>query len=166
LDLFSGSGPTRKQTHDISFSSLSPPFAKEGDAIYGPFWSGFVPETSVTGSPYTAKMTLDYVDAPQQETFVAFGPTSVPAKASVHVEWQPGIQGLYPYFDPAPTYSIRNSTLGVAGIYTLAGANVSFSFTSQVSETDKTPFTFTTNPEGQRVLFAQVGHESTGVFAR
>jgi hypothetical protein len=125
-----------------------------------------VPETSLTGNPYTAKMTLDFVDAPQQETFVVFGPTSVPARASVRVEWLPGFQGLFPFIEPVPTYTARNPTAGFAGEYTLSGASISFSFTSQVSATDKTPFTFTSDPQGQRVLFAQVGHERTGIFVR
>jgi hypothetical protein len=111
-------------------------------------------------------MTLEFTDAPQQETFQAFAPTVVPAKASVRVEWLPGFQGLYPYWDPAATYVFRNPAGGYTGVYTLAGANVSFSFTSQISATDKTAFTFTTNPEGQRVLFAQVGYEQHGIYAR
>jgi hypothetical protein len=166
VDLHRGAAPNRQQIHDIAFNSVSPPFAKEDDAIFGPFWTGFVPETSLTGTPYTGKMTLEFADAPQQETFVVFGPTSVPARASVRVEWLPGFQGLYPYFEPVQTYTVRDPTLGFAGEYTLSGANIRFSFTSQVSATDKTPFSFTSDPQGQRVLFAQVGHERTGSFAR
>jgi hypothetical protein len=123
-----------------------------------------VPETSVTGNPYTTKMTLDFADAPQQETFVVFGPTRVAAKATVHLEWFPGYQSIYPYFDPAPTYTIRNAAGGYTGIYTLAGAHMDFSFTSETGASDKSPFTFTSDPDGQRVLFAQVGHEDNGVF--
>jgi len=118
------------------------------------------------GSPYTDLMTLDVTDVPQQETFVVFGPTSVPGKATIHVDWMPGPQGLFPYSDAAPTYLVRNSAAGFAGEYTLAQAHIDFSFTSQVSATDKTPFTFTTNPDGQKVLFSQVGHEMNGSFVR
>jgi hypothetical protein len=125
-----------------------------------------VPESSVKGSPYTSTMTLDFTDAPQQETFVLFGPTTVASKATVQLEWTPGYQSLFPYFDPVPTYTIRNEESRHQGTYSLAGARVNFSFTSQKSATDTTPFTFTSNPEGQRVLFAQVGHESNGVFFR
>jgi hypothetical protein len=111
-------------------------------------------------------MTLDLTDAPQQDTFVEFGPTVVPIKATIHLEWLPGFQGLYPYFDPVPTYTVRNPALGFEGEYTLAGASINFSFSSQGSATDKTPFSFTSNPDGQRVLFAQVGHEATGIYAK
>jgi hypothetical protein len=166
VDLYSGSGAARHQIHDLSFLSLSPPFAKETDEIFGPFWSGYVPEASVKGSPYTTTMTLDFVDAPQQETFVVFGPTRAAAKATVSLEWSPGYQSLFPYFEPSPTYSVRDEALRYLGTYSLASARINFSFTSQVSATDTTPFTFTNNPEGQRVLFAQVGHESHGIFFR
>lgn len=125
-----------------------------------------MPEASLTGNPYTTKMTLDFADAPQQETFVVFGPTSVPAKATVHLEWFPGYQAIYPYFDPAPTYSVRDPVAGFAGTYTLAGAHIDFSFTSETGASDKTPFTFTSDPDGQRVLFAQVGHEVHGIYLR
>ena len=125
-----------------------------------------MPESSLKGSPYTDVMTMDVTDITQQETFVVFGPTSIPAKATIHVDWMPGPQGLFPYSDVAPTYLVRNPTAGFAGEYTLAQAHIDFSFTSQVSATDKTPFTFTTNPDGQKVLFAQVGHEMNGSFVR
>jgi hypothetical protein len=88
------------------------------------------------------------------------------SKATVHVDWMPGIQGLYPYFDPVPNYAVRSADGGFAGEYILAGAHMDFSFTSQVSATDKTPFSFTSNPEGQRVLFAEVGHEMNGIYLR
>jgi hypothetical protein len=166
LDLYTGSGPTRHQIHDISFLSLSPPFLKDTDPNFGPFWTGHVPETSVKGNPYTDLMTLDVTDIPQQETFVVFGPTVVASKATIHVDWMPGPQGLFPYPDAAATYEVNNPAAGFAGEYTLAQAHIDFSFTSQVSATDKTPFTFTTNPEGQKVLFAQVGHEKNGSFVR
>ena len=40
MDLYTGSGPTRHQIHDISFLSLSPPFVKDTDPNFGPFWTG------------------------------------------------------------------------------------------------------------------------------
>jgi len=125
-----------------------------------------VPETSVKGNPYTSTMTLDFSDAPQQETFVVFGPTTIAAKATVQLEWTPGYQSLFPYVDPVPTYTIRNEAGRYQGTYSPAGARINFSFTTQKSATDTTPFTFTSNPEGQRTLFSQVGHESSGIFFR
>ena len=62
---------------------------------------------------------------------------------------------------PEPT---NQADGGFAGEYILAGAHMDFSFTSQVSATDKTPFSFTSNPDGQRVLFAEVGHEMNGMY--
>jgi len=129
-------------------------------------WTSLEPERSVKGNPYTSLMTLDLADAPQQDTFVFLAPTVAPAKATVHVDWMPGIQGLYPYSDPVPNYPVRSADGGFAGEYILAGAHMDFSFTSQVSATDKTPFSFTSNPEGQRVLFAEVGHEMNGIYLR
>jgi hypothetical protein len=164
LDLFTGSGPTRTQIHDIHFLSYSPPFIKPTDANFGPFWTGAVPEASVTGSPYTALMSLDLKNAVQSDSVVPFGPTETPAMATVHVDWMPGLNGLYPTTEGAPTYVFSSPAAGFAGEYTLAGAHIDFSVTTQVSPTDKTPFTFTSDPGGQRVLFAQVGHEVDGTF--
>ena len=101
-------------------------------------WTSLEPESSVKGNPYTSLMTLDIADAPQQDTFVFLAPTVAPAKATVHVDWMPGIQGLYPYSDPVPNYPVRSADGGFAGEYILAGAHMDFSFTSQVSATDKT----------------------------
>jgi len=144
----------------------SPPFVTNTDPDFGPFWTGFIPEASVKGSPYTALMTLYYTDAPEHEAFQELTQPEVAAKATVHLEWSPGFQSLYPYFDPLVSYSYRNTVAGFSGVYTPAGAKIDFSFTSQVSRTDKTPFTFTSNPDGQRVLFAQVGQEVTGSYVR
>lgn len=152
------------QLHDIHIALLPPPLAKSGDANYGPFWTTQVPEASLTGTPYTSQMALDLTDLPTSDSFIIFGPNEVPSKASMAITWMPGPQGLFPYNDPMPTYSISNPSGGYAGEYTLAGSHIDFSFTSQVSATDKTPFSFTTDPDGQRLLFAQVGHEVNGLF--
>jgi hypothetical protein len=124
-----------------------------------------VPETSLTGSPYASTMSLDLKNVIQSDSFVVFGPTEAPAMASVHVDWMTGVNGLFPVpFEQAPTYVAWSPAAGFAGEYTLSGAHVDFSVTTQASATDSTPFTFTSSPEGQRVLFAQVGHEEDGQF--
>lgn len=132
---------------------------------FGPFWTGAVPEASLTGSPYASTMSLDLKNVIQSDSFIPFGPTEVPAMASVHVDWMTGVNGLYPVTEPAPTYVAQSPGSGFSGEYTLSGAHVDFSVTTQVSATDSTPLTFTSSPDGQRVLFAQVGHEEDGRFA-
>jgi hypothetical protein len=170
--VFTGSGPTLKQIHELHFPFHGPdtsPSAPSGP-IFGPFWTGPVPDASVKGSPFAAMMTLDYADQQLHDAFTFGGtPELLTAKATVHAEWTPGtVEGLLgaPVFDGARSYAVRNSTAVFQGVYSLAQVHVDFSFTSQVSATDKTPFTFTTNPEGQRLLFAQVGFEMNGLFFR
>ncbi len=165
MDLFTGSGPARTQIHDIHFLSYPAPFLKPTDPNYGPVWTGAVPETSVTGSPYSSAMSLDLREIVQSDSVVPFGPQEMPSKAAVHVDWAPGVNGLYPTVEPAPSYVFQSPAAGFSGEYTLSSAHVDFSITTQVSPTDKTPFTFTSSPDGQRVLFAQVGHEEDGIFA-
>jgi hypothetical protein len=174
LDLFTGSGPTRKQIHELhglfhgGVGTAQPnPVADDKDPAFGPFWSVPVPEASLRGNPYTAVMTLDFVDAPQHEAFATGAtPEVMGAKATVHVDWMPGAAGLFTGLETGASYIFRSPAAGFAGEYTLSGAHIDFSFTSQVSATDTTPFTFTSNPDGQRVLFAQVGHELNGLFMR
>lgn len=129
-----------------------------------------MPEASVQGSPFGPNMTLDFTDQTLHDAFTFGGtPEFLTAKASVHVDWTPGtVEGLLgvPVFEQARSYVVRNPTSVFQGVYSLAQASVNFSFTSQVSATDKTPFTFTTNPDGQRLLFAQVGFEMNGIFFR
>lgn len=107
---------------------------------------------------------LDLQNVVQSDSIVPFGPKEMPATATVHVDWMTGPQGLYPLVEPAPSYVFQSPAAGFAGEYTLSGAHVDFSLTTQVSATDKAPFTFTSSPDGQRVLFAQVGHEEDGIF--
>ncbi len=168
--MFTGSGPTLKQIHELHFpfhgADISP--SALSGPIYGTFWTGPVPDGSVIGSPFAPKMTLDYVDQQLHDAFQEGAtPELLTAKATVHAEWTPGtVEGLIPVFDAARSYVVRSPTAVFQGVYSLAQARVDFSFTSQVSATDKTPFTFTTNPDGQRVLFAQVGEEMNGLFFR
>jgi hypothetical protein len=109
-------------------------------------------------------MSLDLKNVVQSDSIVPFGPKEMPATATVHVDWMTGVNGLYPVVEPAPTYIFQSPAAGFAGEYTLSGAHVDFSLTTSASATDKTPFTFTSSPDGQRVLFAQVGHEEDGIF--
>lgn len=170
LDVFSGTGAARKQIHHLHFpfhgdvgSAHPHPVADERDPTFGPFWTALVPEGSVKGSPYTGTMTLDFSDAPQHDHFQFGAEPMAAATATVHVEWSPAPIGSFPSLIPPGYFTGGN---GYRGDYLISQAVIDFSFTSQVSATDATPFTFTSNREGQRLLFAQFGHEWTGIFIR
>jgi hypothetical protein len=168
--VFTGSGPTLKQIHELHFPFHGPdtgPTALSGP-IYGPFWTGPIPDASVIGNPFAPTMTLDYKDQQLHDAFQQGAtPELLTAKATVHAVWTPGtVEGINPVGDQLRSYVVREPAAVFEGVYTLAQAHVDFSFTSQVSATDKTPFTFTTNPDGQRMLFAQVGQEANGIFFR
>lgn len=170
LEVFSGTGAARKQIHHLHFpfhgdvgAHHPHPVADEKDPAFGPFWTAAVPDGSVKGTPFTPTMTLDFSDAPQHDHFQVGADSMAPARATVHVEWSPGTPGLLPGLIPG-SYFYNGS--GFRGDYLLAQAVIDFSFTSQVDATDTTPFTFTSDREGQRLLFAQVGHEWTGAFVR
>jgi hypothetical protein len=140
------------------------PVADVNDPFYGPFWSGPIPDGSLTGNPFTSLMSLDFANAPHHDHFQGGAIPFVPAMATVHVDWTPGVTGIFPASEPAVPYFVDDPVAVFAGDYILSQAHINFSFTSQVSLTDTTPFTFTSNPDGQKVLFAQVGHELNGVF--
>ena len=168
--MFTGSGPTLTQTHELHFPFHGPDLtaAAPSGPIYGPLWSGPIADASLTGDPFAPKMVLDYKDQTMHDAFqFAATPELLTAKASVHAEWTPGTPpGINPVADMSRSYVFRDPVAVFQGFYTLAQAHVDFSFTSQVSATDKTPFTFTSNPDGQVMLFAQVGTETNGIFFR
>jgi hypothetical protein len=162
------------QIHELHFplhgdvSNMHPnPVASVMDPFYGPIWSGPVADSSLKGNPFSADMTLDFANAPQHDHFQTGAPMFIDtAKATVHLDWMPGPAGNFPPLEPAVPYFVSDPTAVFAGNYVISQAHIDFSFTSQVSLTDTTPYTFTSNPDGQRVLFAQVGHEVNGLFAQ
>src|SRR5437588_1292278 len=96
------------------------PVANEMDPAFGPFWSGPVPDASLTGSPFAPLMTLQFADAPQHDHFQTGAATQVSAKATVHVDWMPGPAGNFPPLEPAILYSVRNPAAAFAGEYVLS----------------------------------------------
>jgi hypothetical protein len=163
LNVFSGTGASRTQIHALHMPFHGPPYLTSNtDAIYGPDWTGKVPEESVKGHPFASLMTLDLVDAEHHDMFASAGKeersnaTKPDAMASLHVEWRA--------VSPPYTWSAARNEGDFVGSYSLAEARIDFSFTSTVSLSDTTPFTFKSNPDGQKVQFAQVGQESNGIF--
>jgi hypothetical protein len=100
-------------------------------------------------------MALELTNVPQLNSFQIFALPEKPSTASLRLEWTPGVDA----------YVYRSSRVGFVGSYRLAQARIDFSFTTPASATDDSVFTFRSNPEGQRVVFAQVGHEMNGLFA-
>jgi hypothetical protein len=169
--VFTGSGPTLTQIHELHFPfhgpDIDPKTAFLGIPAYGPFWSGPIPDASLTGNPFAPTMVLDYKDQTMHDSFHYVPQELTTAKATLHAEWTPGTAaGINPVSDMQRSYVVHDPVGMFQGVYSLAQAHVDFSFTSQVSETDKTLFTFTSNPDGQVQLFAQVGEEMNGIFFR
>jgi hypothetical protein len=117
-------------------------------------WTTSVPENSLRITPFGELATLDLVDLPISDSFdKAFGPTNLPAKATLHVEWLPGVD----------TYTYRSAPGKFAGNYFPALVRIEWSASGATSATDATPYTFRSGPE-QRTTYAQVGREVTGTF--
>lgn len=156
MDLFTGSGPARKQIHDYHIESLLPPIVKETDPTFGPFWTVQVPDDSVHATTLGSPVSLDLFELPVSDSFQAFGPTNMPARFTLHLQWRPGIKAL--------TY--QSTQQGVTGIYLPAEVRLDWAASGPTSATDATPFRFQSALQGQQTSFAAVGYEVNGSLAR
>jgi hypothetical protein len=162
LDVYRVTGTTRQQIHALHGDHHGPPILTTvEDPLYGPDWTSNIPEESLTGNPFSSTMVAAAADVPQHDNFVLGGAREFTgARATVRVEWQP-LPSTYTWSAPKTREGDAIFT-GFVGSYSLATARVEFSFTSQATARDATVFTFTSNPDTQRVIFAQVGHEMNG----
>jgi hypothetical protein len=96
----------------------------------------------------TSELALtDFIMIPNSLNNGALMPTS-PGVVSFTLDWS-GATGRA---------EVHDETLQVAGLVVTTGASI------QWSGRNATGFSFTSDPAGQTALFAQVGHESNGVF--
>jgi hypothetical protein len=164
LDVYRRTGETRLQIHALHGAHHGPPnLTTVEDPLFGPDWTSNIPEASLKGNPYSSIMTVEAVDVQQHDNYQLGGAREFPdAKATIKVEWQP-LPSTYTWSAPK-TREGDSIFTGFVGSYSLATARVEFSFTSRVSARDATVFTFKSNPESQRMIFAQVGHEINSTF--